>query len=175
MHAMNVRMRLPAPLAHEAKAPVAGIDLRPATAADADALAVLLTAAFPGWDWPVDQVRERLLDTPDVVCTWLATIDGTIVGTASEQLVAEAGDTVGSVHWVAVAEGQRGRGLGRVLTAAVVDGLWARGVSSIRLDTQVDRPNAIALYAGFGFVPEIRSSGELAAWSAVMATIVRSR
>ncbi|MGV3490013.1 MAG: GNAT family N-acetyltransferase [Devosia sp.] len=172
---MNIRMRLPAPLTTRPAPAGHGIQLRRAADSDAFALSALLAVAFPAWSWSAERVREVLLDGPDVACTWVAISGGEIVGTASEQLIGEDGAAVGCVHWVAVAESQRGRGLGRALTAAVVEGLWRRGVTSIRLDTQDERIAAIAMYAGFGFVPEIRSADEMLAWSAVMAALVTPR
>lgn len=58
----------------------------------------------------------------------------------------------GRVHWVAVAEGYQGRGLGKVLLSVVCRRLGELGHTSAYLTTSRERPNAVALYRSFGFI-----------------------
>jgi GNAT superfamily N-acetyltransferase len=75
----------------------------------------------------------------------------------------------GRVHWVAVAPQYQGRGLGRVLTAAVCQRLRELGHARAYLKTESVRLAAIALYLDFGFVPEIKHGGDRREWEHLRA------
>jgi mycothiol synthase len=150
-----------------------GVTLRPATREDADALSRLLTAAFQD-GWSPRRVLAELLDVPDVVRTWITTVDGDVVGTASERLAA-AYPRHGYVHWVGVHPKMRGRRLGEVLTRACLAGFASRQVDSAVLETDDFRLAAVRTYLRVGFVPEYRSAHERTAWSGVFQQLAASQ
>jgi len=54
---------------------------------------------------------------------------------------------------MAVAEDQRGRGVGRQILNYSIDAMWCRGARRIYLETSSKLPNAIHLYQSIGFRP----------------------
>ncbi|MHB1294737.1 MAG: Nif3-like dinuclear metal center hexameric protein [Anaerolineae bacterium] len=59
----------------------------------------------------------------------------------------------GRVHWVGVAEAEKGRGLGRAVALAVLYRMRELGYTRALLDTQAWRLSAVATYTGLGFEP----------------------
>ena len=82
--------------------------------------------------------------------------DGTAVGCGALQpwshSVADAPADVGELKRMYVVPPSRGRGLSRLLVAALVDVARQRGMSALVLETGVEQPEAMALYASSGFV-----------------------
>lgn len=76
-------------------------------------------------------------------------------------------NTYGRVHWVAIHPDHQGKGLAKPLLAAVCQRLRQLGHQAARLDTSTARIPALNLYLSFGFVPDIRSEEEGAAWEGV--------
>lgn len=126
-----------------------------ATAEDVPAIARVLTAAF-GEAWSEEKVRAELLEHPGVPNTFVACVDGQVVGTASYQLKEEFPEA-GWVHWVAADPAFLGQGLGRGVTLAVLHAARADGKTSAGLDTQDYRLPAIRTYRGLGFEAELES------------------
>ena len=62
-------------------------------------------------------------------------------------------DGVAEVKRMYVRPDARGRGVSRVLLAALEDAARDRGFHTIRLETGTEQPEAMALYAGAGYVP----------------------
>jgi GNAT superfamily N-acetyltransferase len=90
---------------------------------------------------------------------------GRPVGTASAwHLPDRDAPDCGRVHWVAVAEGVQGGGLGKALLAAVCHRLREQGFTNLVLGTHVTRIPAINLYLAFGFLPDVRHADDLAEW-----------
>jgi GNAT superfamily N-acetyltransferase len=58
----------------------------------------------------------------------------------------------GRVHWVAVAEPYQRRGLGKALISSVLRRMVDLGHTKAYLTTSSDRPAAVSLYRGFGFI-----------------------
>ncbi|MEP7366262.1 MAG: GNAT family N-acetyltransferase, partial [Acidobacteriota bacterium] len=79
----------------------------------------------------------------------IAELDGASVGTCA--LVAMPKDTFEVVK-MAVAESQRGKGIGRELMAAVVETARRVGAKRLHLETNSVLEPAIRLYESFGFV-----------------------
>lgn len=77
------------------------------------------------------------------------------------------GGAWGRVHWVAVVPGRQGRGLAKPLMTIVCRRLRDLGHTRACLTTSSGRVPAVNLYLKFGFVPNIRSEEELAAWQAL--------
>lgn len=140
-HGRHLKMRLadPGPCAAIDCARAAPLDER-----DLEPLLALYRAAYPG-NW----FDPRMLAT------------GFYRGVrAGQRLLAVAGVHVVSVPYAVAALGNittdpaaRGQGLGRTVTAAVVQALLAAGVQEIGLHVHGQNAAAIALYRRLGFVP----------------------
>jgi mycothiol synthase len=133
-----------------------------------------------GREWTVEKVRERIVDRPqfDADGLYFATSDadgGRPVASACAWW-REAGD-MGNVHMVCALPSHRGRGLGRLVTLAVLHRLRERGFRSADLTTDDFRMAAIKSYLGLGFVPVYRTDPERlddheARWSAIFAMLL---
>jgi ribosomal protein S18 acetylase RimI-like enzyme len=128
------------------------VRIRPAGIQDLDDLVELLRLLFSiEADFEVDAARQRrglsmLLDgCGKHRCLFAAEAGGRVVGMASAQtLISTAeGGLAALVEDVVVAEPWRGRGIGRMLVAAIERWAADRGVS--RLQLLADRANAPAL------------------------------
>ncbi len=87
--------------------------------------------------------------------TFLVAADA--AGPAGFVIAAASSDpTVGWVLRLKVREDQRRRGCARALLVAALDRLRAGGVEQVRLTVAPGNRPALALYAGLGFVEEIR-------------------
>ena len=126
------------------------VDVRPARAADLDALVELLRALFAiEKDFSFDGARQRrglrmLLDS-DRACLLVAEGEAAVVGMCSGQLLvstAEGGLSL-LVEDVVVAEQWRGLGVGRLLMEAISS--WAVQREATRLQLLADRNNMPAL------------------------------
>jgi hypothetical protein len=62
----------------------------------------------------------------------------------------------------------QGRGLGRILLAAVCQRLQELGHTRARVTTSTGRPSAITLYLHFGFQPVMRTRQEKERWTAML-------
>ncbi len=94
---------------------------------------------FFGDDETELRARQRFLVAPN----------GELIGTATAWFDSPQ---LGRVHWVAVVPQFQGRGLAKPLLAHVMLRLRELGHDRAILDTSTERPRAIALYEGFGFV-----------------------
>lgn len=102
-------------------------------------------------------LRERML--------FLMAPGGREIGTATAWYDDKTGDeTLGRVHWVAIAPEFQGRGLAKPLLTATLLRLRELGHSRAYLHTAPERTAAVMLYLSYGFRPEIRSDAELEAW-----------
>lgn len=135
-----------------------------------------------GRDWTVEQVRERLLERPQFEAPGLffATDEadgGRPVASACAWRSAPEERALGTVHMVCAIPAHRGRGLGRLVTLAVLHYLRGRGFRSADLTTDDFRLAAIKSYLGLGFVPVYRTDAARAddheaRWSAIFATLL---
>jgi GNAT superfamily N-acetyltransferase len=125
--------------------------IRPATAADLDALVRLLHVLFSiEADFRPDPARQRrglalLLADPQRAAVLVAERSGAVIGMATAQLVistAEGGPSA-LVEDVVVDERERGTGVGRRLLDALE--AWASAQGASRLQLLADRENAPAL------------------------------
>src|SRR2546421_12626517 len=78
-----------------------GYTLRNYRDGDAEALAGLFAAAFADKNWTPAQVRQKLVEAPDVEKTLVIDHEGVPVATASVRLLPERFPGSGYVHWVA--------------------------------------------------------------------------
>lgn len=106
------------------------------------------------YDEPSDAVAPVAADA-----TWIvvADDDGTALGCGAVQpwthTVADAPAGVGELKRMYVVPSARGRGLSRLLLAALVEAARERGMTALVLETGTEQPEAIALYTSSGFTP----------------------
>jgi ribosomal protein S18 acetylase RimI-like enzyme len=124
--------------------------IRPAIAADLDAMVALLAELFAiESDFNSEPERQRrglaLLLEDARALLLVAECDGVVVGVCSmQQLISTAeGGPVGLVEDVVVAAAHRGKGMGRQMLAAMQEMAARRGIS--RLQLLADRDNKAAL------------------------------
>jgi ribosomal protein S18 acetylase RimI-like enzyme len=129
-----------------APTPLPGLDIRLASPADADELAVVLAAAF---DDPLPMVRSfvaRRLAHPTNRFI-LGELDGRLAGTL--RLIEDAGWIY--VTTFGVRPDLHGRGVGRRLLMHTVSGLIAQGQRRVRIEVETSNASALALYESCGF------------------------
>jgi mycothiol synthase len=93
--------------------------------------------------------------------------DGVTVGTACAIWDANYPEDTGYLHMVAVDPMQRGHGLGRALTLAVLHRFRARGFRRAVLQTDDWRVPALRLYLSLGFRPRFTHESHQARWRAI--------
>jgi len=92
------------------------------------------------------------------------TCRGKEVGTATAWTKPELGTDAGYVHMLAVVPGHTRKGLGKVLTAAVLAYFRERGFRSAFLHTDESRLAAIKTYLELGFEPVVETEEHRARW-----------
>ena len=134
------------------------LKLRPALAADIDALLQLLDALFTiEQDFTPDRERQRrgiemLLQAPDAYVA-VAEHEGAVIGMATLQVVistAEGGSS-GLIEDVVVRESHRGRGIGQMLMNHLVAWAENRGLSRLQLLADQDNRPALDFYRKQGW------------------------
>lgn len=120
--------------------------LRPATAADAHAVAAV-EAAAAHHPWSADAVRATL--TAPTTLAWVVEDAGRVVG----HLLASAVVDEGEILTVAVHPAARRAGHARALIDALHAGWRARGVTRGHLEVRTDNAAARALYEASGWRP----------------------
>ena len=124
---------------------VADDQVRRATADDTAALEALHTSAFPG----TYATARQLVEDDERVTLVLDGVEGDLLGYASAEVQADGG---GYLDFIAVAPAARGRGLSKVLLAAIGRAvLAAASDGTVSLTVKEDNAPAIALYESFGF------------------------
>ena len=76
--------------------------------------------------------------------------DGTVIGCGALRGIA---DGVGELKRMYVVPAARGRGVSKVVLAALEDAARERGWTTLRLETGPRQPEAVALYSGAGYQP----------------------
>jgi mycothiol synthase len=158
----------------------AGYRLRTYRPGDEDAWGRIMEAEGGiGREWTAAKVRDRLIDRPqfEAAGLFLATCDDEDdrpVASACAWRSAPEEQVLGNVHMVCALAEHRGRGLGRLVTLAVLRHLRQRGFASADLSTDDFRLPAIKSYLGLGFVPVYltdadRTDDHEARWSAIFA------
>lgn len=137
----------------------AGFRLRTYRPGDEPAWAdIMESAGGVGKGWTLERVRDRMIEREqfDADGTFFATSDaegGLPVASAAAWRANAAECVMGNVHMVCALESHRGRGLGRLVTLAVLHRLRDRGFRRADLATDAWRLAAIKSYLGLGFVP----------------------
>jgi ribosomal-protein-alanine N-acetyltransferase len=119
--------------------------LRPATPRDIDAIAAIEHSAFSD-PWSAASF-EGLLRSPRALLTVAEDAQRAVAGYSVLLLAGPDGDLAN----LAVAPRSRGRGIGRLLLAGVLDAARAAGVQHVYLEVRDSNERAIALYVAAGF------------------------
>jgi len=120
--------------------------IRPATAADLDAL-VALEAGFPEEDRFDRRTWRRLLAGQTVALVHES--DGRI--NASAMLLFRLGSDIARLYSISVDPAARGQGLGARLLSACEDAARQRGACALRLEVRVTNSSAHRLYDAAGY------------------------
>ncbi|NLX83900.1 MAG: ribosomal protein S18-alanine N-acetyltransferase [Clostridiales bacterium] len=122
------------------------IKYRRMTLADAPAAAALEAANFP-MPWPLSAFEFEMLE--NLVARYMvAEQNGRMIGFAGAHMIFEEGHITN----VVVAEGSRGKGIGRALMEALLQYAANLGVVYMTLEVRPSNKTAIALYESLGFI-----------------------
>ncbi len=132
----------------------AGYTLREYKDSDLEPLAKTLDLAFDDVDWTPDLLKERLIEAPDVVKTFVVEFEGKPIATASARIMDDKFPGSGYLHWVGVHPDHRGKQLGTIVTIAVLREFVKLGCKDAVLETQDQRLPAIKTYKNMGFTEE---------------------
>ena len=119
--------------------------IRFAEAADVQAIMALEQGSI-AHPWPEEDIR-RLITDDDKFALVLEAEDGTVTGYIGVSVV--AGEA--SVGNLVVRQDQRGKGLGTLLTEALIEELKARGAEEIFLEVEDSNAPARSVYTRCGF------------------------
>ncbi|CCE76461.1 tRNA (adenosine(37)-N6)-threonylcarbamoyltransferase complex transferase subunit TsaD [Clavibacter nebraskensis] len=122
---------------------------RTAEVADLPALMHLETTTFVSDAWSADAMRGELTARHGWYVVAADTDGGRILGYAG--LSCPRGAHAADVQTIAVADGSRGRGIGRALLTRLVAEAHSRGAREVLLEVRADNPVAQSLYSSLGF------------------------
>jgi mycothiol synthase len=160
----------------------AGYRLRTFQPGDEPAWArIMESSSGLGREWTVEKVRERIVQREqfEPAGLFFATSDADgdrPVASATAWRKAADERVMGNVHMVCALDEHRGKGLGRLVSLAVLHFLRERGFRAADLSTDDRRLPAIRTYLGLGFVPVYLTDAALsddheARWSAIFAQL----
>ena len=140
--------------------------------ADREGVCAVLAGAFGDSHgaWDVSRVDRDLLLEPSVKASFVAveSATGTVVAVASARVLPARFPGAGYLHWVGVHPAHQSRGLGLLVSLAVLHEF--AGPMALRravLETQDERGAAIACYLKLQFVPQMVDAGQPARWEAI--------
>jgi GNAT superfamily N-acetyltransferase len=129
------------------------VTVRPATLADADRLATLMTEL--GYPTAPDQMAARLtrILVDDDYRTWVAEAGGTVVGAVGTRtgLLYEFDEPYGQIMVLVIADGHRRTGAGGLLLRAAEASFAERGVRFAAVTSANRRADAHAFYETHGY------------------------
>jgi ribosomal protein S18 acetylase RimI-like enzyme len=127
------------------------LSVRPARPADAGAIAALVAGL--GFEADPDAVTERLGLLKKARETPLVAEQGEVIGVLAWHVtpVLHRPKPVGRITMMAVADADRGRGVGQALVEAACDRLRAKGCGLIEVTSNVDLSGAHGFYRRLGF------------------------
>ena len=129
--------------------------IRPATAADLDAVVALELTCLGADAWSRGLVEQGIAAALPTVSYLVAEVDGVVVGHA----VASAAGDDAELQRIAVAPPHRRRGLAGELLSAVEQRAAADGATRLLLEVREDNTTAAAFYESRGFVEVGRRRG----------------
>lgn len=144
------------------------MQIRPATIADADAMAAIYAHHVAHGTASYDTEARSLAATEDLIADFLAKgwpmlvaeIDGTVAGYAyAGQFRPRAAYAWACENSVYIAPGQQGRGLGKALLTALVDAAERTGFRTMVAVIGGAEPASVALHAACGFAHIGRLAG----------------
>jgi mycothiol synthase len=149
--------------------PPEGYELRTWQDGDEVRWAAIMDGAIGAWD--ADRVRSEFLRQEGVEPgnVFVAARDGELVATATARRLPDP--ATGYVHMVAADAAHRGRGLGSLVSVAVLHRLRELGCTSAVLHTDDDRLAAVRLYLRLGFAPLHTASDHEERWARVLAAL----
>ncbi|MDE2845671.1 MAG: GNAT family N-acetyltransferase [Gemmatimonadota bacterium] len=127
-----------------------------------------------GTDWTAEKCRRELTETEPFMadgCFFAMRTGeaGEAVATACAYDVQPEGMSAAQVHMVCAKPVHRGRGLGRLVTLAVLHYMRAHGYAAAFLGTDDFRVPAVRTYLGLGFIPDYIEDSHRLRWSSVFA------
>ncbi len=122
------------------------VSLRPMRWWDVEAVVALENELFGPTAWTAETFWGELAAPGRTYL--VADDDGVLLGYAG---LLAAGDAEADVQTIAVAPAAQGRGVGRRLLDALVDGARAEGASALLLEVRADNEPALRLYSRSGF------------------------
>jgi [ribosomal protein S18]-alanine N-acetyltransferase len=131
------------------------VTIRPATAADLDAVVALELTCLGADAWSRGLVEQGIAAALPTVSYLVAEVDGVVVGHA---VVSAAGDDA-ELQRIAVDGAYRRRGLAGELLTAVESRAAADGATRLLLEVREDNTTAAAFYESRGFVEVGRRRG----------------
>ncbi len=128
--------------------------LRPGRVADVGAVLALerATAEAPHWGDGEYLAIVSPAKQDEVIrrCVFVIEAEGGLLGFGVGSVL--VADRRGEIESLAVAAGDRRKGAGRSLCAAVVEWCWEQGAERVELEVRAGSVGAIALYQELGFV-----------------------
>ncbi len=142
-----------------------------ATPEDAAQIAALLSEAFEE-EWDAERVIRELGPDEGVDASFVVRESQAVVAVASARHVPDLYPGAGYLHYVAADSSRAGRGLGSVVTLAVLRHFRDEGLDTAVLETDDFRLPAIRTYLKLGFVPEYRHQADQGRWSRVIPLVL---
>ncbi len=126
-----------------------------------------------GTGWTAEKCRRELTEQEPFMADgcFFANCAGEAVATACAFDIHPEGVHAAQVHMVCAKPAHRGRGLGRLVTLAVLHYMREREYATAFLGTDDFRIPAIRTYIGLGFIPDYMDDSHQKRWSAVFAKI----
>ena len=151
-----------------------GYALRPLQPSDAAAWAALLAQTGELGDWSLERAAPYFAPSGPMLLagSYFLTHNGAPIATA--QLHLHHDDEyapIPELGWVAVSRAQRGRGLGYIVSLAVLHYAASAGHRDVFLRTDDHRLPAISTYLKLGFQPWLRDASAPPRWDRVLQAI----
>ena len=124
--------------------------LRRATVDDLDAIMAIESTVFATDAWPASIMRAELADGHGYYLVAFPP-DEPMQIDAYAGLRSPLREPQADIQTIAVSEGARGKGLGRVLMLQLISEAHTRGAGEVFLEVRNDNPAAQALYVSLGF------------------------
>lgn len=145
-----------------------------ASSDDAAGIAAVLAEAFDE-PWDTERVRRELGPEDGVDASYVVREDDKIVAVASARHLPELYPGCGYLHYVGASGVKAGRGLGGLVTLAVLRHFRDEGLEAVVLETDDFRLPAIRTYLKLGFVPVYRHEQDQYRWSKIFPLVLGPR